>query len=97
MFVLATLGYRQLGKNEEARAFIVPTLVVGILLLTIGIGIFYANKTRVTSFTTAYNTDASAFVKSEITRAEKSMGECRTIVFKVIPFIIINRVGEQLV
>lgn len=88
MFVLATIGFWQLGRTDVARAFIYPTLVAGILLLAVGIGIFVANKARVTSFATAYEADASAFVKSEIVRTEKSMGEFRTIVFKVIPFII---------
>lgn len=37
----------------------------------------------------AYHEDSVAFVKSEIARNEKSMSEFRSIVFKVIPFIII--------
>lgn len=88
-FVLATIGFWQLGKTEMAKAFVTPTLVAGILLLTIGLGIFFANKSRVTSFEVAYHEDATAFVKSEIIRTEKSMGEYRTIVFKIIPLIII--------
>ena len=89
MFILATIGFWQLGKTDVARAFIYPTLVAGILILTVGIGIFVANKSRVTSFVEDYNADASAFVKSEIVRTEKSMGEFKTIVFKVIPVIIV--------
>ncbi len=88
IFLLAAIGFWQLGKTEMARAFIVPTLVAGILLMSVGIGIFVANKARVTSFATAYNSNASAFVKSEIIRTEKSLGEYRTIVFKIIPIII---------
>ncbi len=89
LFVLASIGFWQMGKTELAKAFIYPTLVAGILLLAVGIGIFFTNKSRVTSFTIAYNSDASAFVKSEIIRTEKSMGEYSTIVFKIIPLIII--------
>lgn len=89
LFVLATVGFWQLGKTEVAKAYIFPTLVAGILLLTVGLGIFFINKSRVSSFVDDYNTDASAFVKSEIVRTEKSMGEYKTIVFKVIPIIII--------
>jgi len=89
MFVLATLGFWQLGKTDFAKAFVFPTLVAGILLLAVGLGIFFTNKSRITSFATAYEADPSAFVQSEITRTEKSMGEYETIVFKVIPLIII--------
>ena len=88
-FVLAAIGFWKLGKTEMAKAYLYPTLVAGILLLPVGLGIFYANKTRVTSFAKAYNENATEFVKSEITRTEKSMAEYKTIVFKVIPFIIV--------
>jgi len=89
LFVLASIGFWQLGKTDVAKAFIYPTLAAGLLLLAVGVGIFYANKTRITGFTTAYNTDAAAFVQSEITRTQQSMREYQTIVFKIIPLIII--------
>ena len=88
LFVLATIGFWQLGKTEVAKAFILPTLVAGILLLAVGLGLFFTNKSRLASFPTAYNTDASAFVQSEITRTEKTMAEYQNIVFKIIPLII---------
>ena len=88
LFVLATVGFWQLGKTEMAKAFVIPTLVAGALLLMIGLGLFFTNKSRLASFPTAYNTDASAFVQSEITRAEKTIAEYQNV-FKVIPLIIV--------
>ena len=88
LFLIASIGFWQLGKSETAKAYIFPTLVAGVLLLAIGLGIFFTNKSRITSFASAYNNDSIAFVKSEITRTEKSMGEYKTIVFKIIPLII---------
>ena len=89
MFVVAAIGFWQLGKTEMAKAYIAPTAVAGVLLLAVGFGIFFTNKSRVTSFEVAYNDDQKAFVESEIVRTEKTMGEFKTIVFKVIPFIIV--------
>jgi hypothetical protein len=89
VFMAASLGFCQLGKTEMAKAYIIPTLVAGVLLLTIGLGLFYTNKSRITQFETAYNKDVSAFVASEITRAEATLKEYNTIVFKAIPIIII--------
>ncbi|NJB69918.1 membrane-anchored protein YejM (alkaline phosphatase superfamily) [Saonia flava] len=89
VFMAASLGFWQLGKTEMARAYIIPTLVAGVLLLTIGLGLFYTNKSRITQFKTAYNADVPAFVASEITRAEATLKEYNTIVFKAIPIIII--------
>jgi len=89
LFLLASLGFWQLGKSELARAYSMPLLVAGVLLMTIGLGLFYTNKSRVTSFETAYHQDASAFLASEIQRAEGTLNEY-TIVFKVIPMIIVT-------
>jgi len=89
MFLFASVWFWQLGKTELAKAYVTPTLVAGILLLIIGFGLFCANKSRVASFTNAYNKDATAFVKSEIQRTESTLKEYRTVVFKAIPLIIV--------
>lgn len=89
VFLLGTAGFWQLGKTELAKAFIYPTLVTGVLLLIIGIGLVFSNKSRIASFPTAYENDASAFVQSEITRAENTIAEYENVVFRVIPLIIV--------
>lgn len=88
LFVLASIGFWQLGKTEVAKAFTLPTLVAGILLLTIGLGLLFTNKSRITDFETTYNSNPSAFVESEIVRAEKTLNEYQGVVFKIIPLII---------
>ncbi|OHX68086.1 hypothetical protein [Flammeovirga pacifica] len=93
LFLLASVAFWYLGKTEMAKAYVTPTIVVGVLLFIIGAGIFYANKTRVNSFVEDYNKDASAFVESEIVRVDKSLGEYNTAVFKVIPLIVIIACG----
>lgn len=89
LFLIASIGFWQLGKTDIARAYIIPTCVAGVLLLTIGLGLFYTNKSRITEFETAYNSDPSAFIASELVRAEKTLKEYQTVVFKAIPIIII--------
>ncbi len=88
LFIAAGIGFWQLGKTDLAKAYIIPMLVAGTLLLTIGLGLFYTNKSRITQFETAYNSDAPAFLASEIDRAERTLNEYK-IVFKVIPIIIV--------
>lgn len=88
LFLMASIGFWQLGKTDLAKAYIIPTLVAGILLLTIGLGLFFTNKSRITQFETAYNSDASAFLASEIVRTEKTLQEYKTVVFTAIPIII---------
>ncbi len=88
LFVAASIGFWQLGKTDLARAYIIPTLVAGALLLTIGFGLFFTNKTRISQFEKAYNQDALAFVQSEIERVDRTLKEYKTVVFTAIPIII---------
>ena len=88
-FLLASFGFCQLGKTDMARAYIIPTLVAGSLLMIIGMGLFFTNKSRIPKFEKAYETDAPAFVVSELERAEATLKEYNTIVFTAIPIIII--------
>ena len=88
LFVIASIAFWQLGKTETARAFIFPILIAGILLLTIGFGLFFTNKSRAANFTGLYQTDATAFVQSEIDRTERTLKEYQTVVFKIIPLLI---------
>lgn len=87
-FLMASIGFWQLGKTDLAKAYIIPTLVAGLLLLIIGIGLNYTNIQRVKQFEKDYNIDASAFYQSEIERSEGTLKEY-TVVFKVIPILII--------
>lgn len=89
LFIAVSIGFWQLGKTDLAKAYIIPTAVAGSLLLIIGVGLVYANKTRVTSFEEDYKKDATAFVQSEIDRVDRTLKEYNTIVFTAIPFIII--------
>jgi len=87
-FLIASVGFWQLGKTDLAKAYIIPTLVAGILLLIIGSGLNYTNIQRVKQFEKDFNTDTSAFYQSEIERSESTLKEY-TVVFKVIPILII--------
>jgi len=88
LFIIASIGFWQLGKTDLAKAYIIPTLVAGLLLMTIGLGLFYTNKSRITQFEKAFSADAPAFYQSEIERTESTLKEY-TVVFKVIPVLII--------
>ncbi|NND63861.1 MAG: hypothetical protein HKN48_11795 [Flavobacteriaceae bacterium] len=88
LFLIASLGFWQLGKTNLAKAYVIPTLVAGSLLMIIGLGLFFTNKSRITQFEKAFKADVPAFVQSEIERTESTLKEY-SIVFKVIPSLII--------
>ncbi|MBE3640111.1 hypothetical protein [Mangrovicoccus algicola] len=87
-FLLASLGFWQLGRTDMAKAYIIPLLVAGTLILIIGVGLFFPSLARLTSFPAAYATDAAGFVADEIARADRVLNEYRIAVFRVIPLII---------
>lgn len=88
VFVVASIGFWQLGKTDVARAFIWPTLIAGILLLTVGIGLIVAYNWKIDGFPKAYSTNALSAVQAEITYTEKTLAEYSTVVFRAIPIII---------
>ncbi|MCP1167712.1 hypothetical protein [Limimaricola litoreus] len=87
-FLLASLGFWQLGRIDMARAYVVPMLVAGTLILIIGLGLFFPSQARLTSFPAAYATDAAGFIAEEIARADRVLNEYRIAVFKVIPLVV---------
>ena len=88
LFMVLSLCFWHFGKTEIARAYIVPASVAGGLLLIIGVGLVYANQTRITDFEKAYHEDASAFVASELNRAEGTLQEYKTVAFTAIPILL---------
>ncbi len=72
-FFIASVGFWQLGKTDLTKAYIIPTLVVGILLLIIGSGTNYANNKRIKQFEKDFNSDETVFYQSEIQRSESTI------------------------
>lgn len=89
VFVGTSIGFWQLGRTDLARAYIIPTLVAGVLLLIIGTGLVYTNVSRTSQFEAAYHEDGEAFVAAEVTRIEGTLREYQTIVFTIIPLLIV--------
>ncbi len=88
LFVMASFGFWQFGKTDLAKSYTIPILVAGALLMTIGIGLFFTNKARISQFETAYKSDVSGFIEMELERTEATLKEYKTVVFTAIPFII---------
>ncbi|MEL6674952.1 MAG: hypothetical protein AAFR61_22280 [Bacteroidota bacterium] len=87
MFLVASLGFWQLGKTDLAKAFIIPTLVAGVLIMIVGVGLYFTNKSRLNNFEKDYQAAAAAFVQAELTRADNTIGQFENV-FKIIPAII---------
>ncbi|NDR56336.1 hypothetical protein [Aliiruegeria sabulilitoris] len=89
LFLAASIAFWQVGRTDMARAYVMPTLVSGVLLLILGTGLLYGTWNTLAGYGPAVAQDAPAFVASEITRADRTIAQYGTAVFKVIPLLIV--------
>lgn len=88
LFLIASVGFWHFGKTEMAKAYVIPLLVAGGLLVVIGVGLIISNQMRLAAFPGAFGADAAAFVAAEVARAEQTITSYQNVVFKAIPVII---------
>ena len=88
-FLVASYCLWQMGKTDTAKAYIIPLLVTGSLLIVIGVGLVISNQMRLSNFPIAYSTDAAEFLALEIARADKTISGYGTAIFKVLPGIVL--------
>ncbi|MGU3373970.1 hypothetical protein [Chryseobacterium sp. M5A1_1a] len=88
IILLSAGGFALWGKTAMAKAFVIPLIVSGILLIVVSIGLYTASQPRITQFAIAYKNDAGGFVEKEIERTTKSDGDFK-VVFKALPAIAI--------
>ncbi len=89
VFIATSLGFWQLGKTDLAKAYILPTMVAGALLMIIGLGLYFTNQSRISHFEKAYHEDAEAFLNSELARVEATIKEYKNIVYTAVPLIMV--------
>lgn len=88
-FWLASFCFWQFGKTDTAKAYIIPLIVVGTLLVILGVGLVISNQWRLSGFPAAFQADASQFIASELARAEKTINGYQNAIYRALPAIII--------
>jgi ABC-2 type transport system permease protein len=86
--LLSAAGFGFWGKTPTAKAFVIPLIVAGIFLVSVGIGLFTANNPRIAQFEKDYKLDAKSFIAKEIARTADSQGQLK-LVFRILPAITI--------
>ena len=87
LFFTASIGFWLFGKTDLAKAYVIPNLTAGLLIMTIGIGLFYTNKNRIKSFEIDFNNNPAVFIINETNRIEHTLKEYKNV-FIIIPIII---------
>lgn len=96
-FLIASYGFWQFGKTDTAKAYVIPLIVTGTLLVILGVGLVIANQIRLGQFPVSYTADAADFLAMEIARSEKTIAGYGNAIFKFIPAIIIICAGLLMV
>lgn len=89
VFLVASLSFWHFGKTETAKAYIIPFLVVGGLLIILGAGLVMSTQWRMAGFPDAFNADAASFITAEIARVDKTMNGYNNAITRGIPVIIL--------
>ncbi len=89
LFIAVSIGFWKLGQSELARSYIYPTLICGVLLLIIGVGLVYNDSKRFKTFPEEYKNNPKEFVQSEIDRTEKTANSSHRTIYIIIPILII--------
>jgi ABC-2 type transport system permease protein len=88
ILILGAVAFGYWGRTQTAKAFVIPLIVAGIFLISVGIGLYWANKPRIKQFEKEFSINSKEFVFKEIQRTAKSQKEL-ALVFKILPAIII--------
>ncbi|UWQ20146.1 hypothetical protein [Jannaschia sp. W003] len=87
-FLLAAFGFWQVGRTEMARAYVVPMIVAGALLLVLGVGLVLSGRARLAGFPAAHAADAASAIAAEIALAHRALNSYRVAVFRVFPVVV---------
>lgn len=86
--ILVALGFWFWGRTAMAKAFFWPLLVSGLFLITVGAGLFFANKPRIAQFEKEYQSNPTEFAQKELQRTTKSQKDLATV-FKILPLLLV--------
>lgn len=87
--LLCASGFYFWGRTSMARAYWLPLAASGVFLVVVACGLYFANQPHITAFQQQYDDNPELFVKSELERTAKSDSDLTTIVFRILPVIIV--------
>lgn len=89
IYLIAAVCCFQLGDTPLTNALIVPMLVAGGLLVGAGISFYVSNKAKLNNFESAYKTNPSELITSELERTAQTMKTYENVALKVFPLVAV--------
>jgi hypothetical protein len=70
IFLLSGLAFWKMGTTPHAKTMIVPALIIGILMASVGLSMYFSNQKRITDYQKQYLDNPTSFIQQEKKRVE---------------------------
>ncbi len=97
LFLAVGCAFWHMGRADMVRAYVVPMVVAGLLLLILGGGLLYGTRQSLSGFAPDFGQDAAGFVAREMARVDKTIAQYRRAAFTVMPLLIAGAAGLMIV
>ena len=88
LFIVSSFCLWQFGKTDTAKAYVIPLLVTGGLLVILGVGLVISNQLRAASFPAAFNADANGFVARKSSVQPRPSPDMKLPFFGLFPALL---------
>ena len=87
--LLASFLFWTFGTTPNAKAIVIPLLVVGISAASVGVPMGFSNQKRLVEFKSNYEENPTAFIQSEKERVENCQYMYTTALVATVVFILV--------
>jgi glycerol uptake facilitator-like aquaporin len=87
--LLSSFIFWKFGTTPNAKAIVIPLLVVGIIAASVGVPMVFSNQKRLVEFQTNYEENPTAFIQSEKERVEDFQYMYKTALIATVVFLVV--------
>jgi glycerol uptake facilitator-like aquaporin len=87
--LLSSFLFWKFGTTPNAKAIVIPFLVVGIIAGSVGVPMAYSNQKRLVEFQSNYDQNPTTFIQSEKERVEGFQYMYKTALIATIVFLVV--------
>jgi glycerol uptake facilitator-like aquaporin len=87
--LLSSFVFWKFGITPNAKAIVIPLLVVGIIAASVGVLMVFSNQKRLVAFQSNYEENPTAFIQSEKERVEDFQYMYKTALIATVVFLVV--------
>jgi glycerol uptake facilitator-like aquaporin len=87
--LLASFLFWKFGTTPNAKAIVIPLLVVGVIAASVGVPMVFSNQKRLVEFQSNYEENSLEFIQSEKERVEDFQYMYTTALIATVVFLLV--------